>query len=76
MELYSSTISNRLNSVMKTLTVIGAIFIPLTFIVGIYGMNFEFMPELHYRYGYHAVMFGMLGIAVGMFLYMKSRKWF
>jgi magnesium transporter len=76
MELYSSTISNRLNSVMKTLTVIGAIFIPLTFIVGIYGMNFEFMPELHYRYGYHAVMFGMLGIALGMFLYMKSRKWF
>jgi magnesium transporter len=76
MELYSSTISNRLNSVMKTLTVIGAIFIPLTFIVGIYGMNFENMPELHYKYGYHAVMVGMLVIAVGMFLFMKSRKWF
>lgn len=76
MELYSSTISNRLNSVMKTLTVIGAIFIPLTFIVGIYGMNFEYMPELQYRYGYLSVMLGMLGIAVGMFVFMKSRKWF
>lgn len=76
MELYSSTISNKLNAVMKTLTVVGVIFIPLTFIVGIYGMNFDNLPELHYRYGYHAVMLGMLGIAVGMFLYMKSRKWF
>jgi magnesium transporter len=76
MELYSSTISNKLNNVMKTLTVIGAIFIPLTFIAGIYGMNFDNMPELHYRYGYHTIMAAMLAIAVGMFLYMKSRKWF
>lgn len=76
MELYSSTISNKLNNVMKTLTVIGAIFIPLTFIAGIYGMNFDNMPELHYRYGYHTIMAAMFAIAVGMFLYMKSRKWF
>lgn len=76
MELYSSTISNKLNRVMKTLTVVGVIFIPLTFIVGVYGMNFDFMPELHYRWGYPLAMLVMLGIAVFMFLYMKSRKWF
>lgn len=76
MELYSSTISNKLNSVMKTLTVIGAIFIPLTFIAGVYGMNFEFMPELHYTWGYPVALLGMLVIALGLFLYMKSRKWF
>lgn len=76
MELYSANISNRLNSVMKTLTVVGAIFIPLTFIVGIYGMNFDHMPELHYPWAYPAVMGFMLAIAVGMYLFMKSRKWF
>lgn len=76
MELYSATISNKLNGVMKALTVIGAIFIPLTFIVGVYGMNFEYMPELHYRWGYPVSLIGMLAIAIGMFLYMKSRKWF
>lgn len=76
MELYSATISNKLNGVMKALTIIGAIFIPLTFIVGVYGMNFDFMPELHYRWGYPVTMIGMLGIAILMFLYMKSRKWF
>lgn len=76
MELYSATISNKLNAVMKTLTVIGAIFIPLTFIVGLYGMNFDYMPELRYHWGYPVTLLAMLGIAVGMFLYMKSRKWF
>ncbi|MFH1121690.1 MAG: magnesium/cobalt transporter CorA [Bacteroidota bacterium] len=76
MELYSSTISNKLNSVMKTLTMVGVIFIPLTFIVGIYGMNFEHMPELGYQWGYPAVLITMLIIALAMYLYMKSRKWF
>jgi len=76
MELYASTISNRLNAVMKTLTVIGSIFIPLTFLAGVYGMNFKYMPELEYLWGYPLALLGMLGIAVGMFLYMKSRKWF
>jgi len=76
MELYSSTISNKLNSVMKTLTVVGVIFIPLTFIVGLYGMNFDYMPELRYHWGYPAVLAAMLIISVGMYLYMKSRKWF
>lgn len=76
MELYAATISNRLNAVMKTLTIVGSIFIPLTFLVGVYGMNFKFMPELEYRWGYPLALLGMFGIAVGMFLYMKSRKWF
>ncbi len=76
MDLYSSNVSNKLNSVMKTLTVIGAIFIPLTFIVGLYGMNFDYMPELRSHLGYPAVLLGMAVIAVAMFIYMKSRKWF
>ncbi|MBK6965894.1 MAG: magnesium/cobalt transporter CorA [Bacteroidales bacterium] len=76
MELYSSTISNKLNAVMKALTVVGVIFIPLTFIVGLYGMNFKYMPELSYPLGYPIVLFAMLVIAIGMYLYMKSRKWF
>ncbi|MEA5108897.1 Cobalt/magnesium transport protein CorA [bioreactor metagenome] len=76
MELYSASLSNRMNSVMKTLTMIGAIFIPLTFIAGIYGMNFNYMPELTYPWAYPAVMLFMLALALGMFFYMKSRKWF
>ncbi|MBK9358247.1 MAG: hypothetical protein IPN08_12795 [Bacteroidales bacterium] len=76
MELYSSTISNKLNSVMKTLTVVGVIFIPLTFIVGLYGMNFDYMPELRYHWGYPVVLIAMLFISAGMYMYMKSRKWF
>lgn len=76
MELYSANISNKLNSVMKTLTVVGAIFIPLTFIVGLYGMNFDYMPELRSPWGYPVVLLGMAIIAGGMLIYMKSRKWF
>lgn len=76
MELYSSTVSNKLNEVMKTLTIVGAIFIPLTFIVGVYGMNFQYMPELHYRWSYPLALAVMVLIAVGMYLFMKSRKWF
>lgn len=76
MDLYSSTISNKLNVVMKTLTVVGAIFIPLTFIAGVYGMNFAYMPELHYKWAYPAVWLVMAAVAGGMILYMKSKKWF
>ena len=76
MELYSSNISNKMNSIMKTLTVVGAIFIPLTFIVGVYGMNFDFMPELHVSWAYPLLMLTMFLIALGMVIYMKSRKWF
>jgi magnesium transporter len=76
MELYSNNISNKLNGIMKTLTVVGAIFIPLTFIVGVYGMNFDYMPELHFPWAYPVLMLIMLIISLGMIIYMKSRKWF
>jgi magnesium transporter len=61
---------------MKTLTVITTIFMPLTFIAGIYGMNFENMPELNYRYGYFAAVGFMLMIGAGMFLWFKRKGWF
>ena len=85
MELYLSSVGIRTNQIMKVLTVISSIFIPLTFIVGIYGMNFERvvdgrkmpwnMPELYQPWGYAAVMLLMLGIAVFQILYFKKRRW-
>ena len=74
-ELYLSGISNRMNEVMKVLTIIATIFIPLTFIVGIYGMNFEYMPELHWRIGYYIVWFLMVTIVIGMIFYFRKKKW-
>jgi magnesium transporter len=75
LDLYLSSVSNRLNEVMKVLTAISLIFMPLTFIVGVYGMNFKHMPELEWRYGYFYALLGMFGIGVGMFLYFKRKKW-
>ncbi len=75
-DIYLSSISFRMNEVMEVLTVIATIFIPLTFISGVYGMNFEYMPELKWRWGYPTVMFGMILLAVSMFIYFKKRKWF
>ena len=72
MELYLSSASHRMNEVMKTLTLVATIFIPLTFVVGVYGMNFDFMPELHWRYGYALVWAGM--IALGGTLYWWFRR--
>ena len=60
---------------MKLLTIISAIFIPLTFIAGIYGMNFDFMPELRTKNGYYITLLVMLGIAIGSILYFKKRGW-
>jgi magnesium transporter len=75
MEVYLSIQNQRLNEVMKVLTVIATLFIPLTFIASIYGMNFQFMPELHWRYGY-AYALGLMGLtASGMILYFKRRGW-
>jgi magnesium transporter len=68
--------SHKMNEIMKTLTVISAIFIPLTFIVGVYGMNFENMPELKFQNGYYIVMGIMMLVVVGMVLYFKKRNWF
>ncbi len=75
LDIYLSSISNRLNEVMKVLTIIATIFIPLTFITGIYGMNFRFMPEIEWRYGYFVVIGIMLLISLGMIFYFKKKKW-
>jgi magnesium transporter len=75
LETYLSSVSNRMNEVMKVLTIIATIFIPLTFIVGIYGMNFEHMPELKWRFGYYLVWGVMLAVGVGMAFYFKRKKW-
>ncbi len=76
LDIYLSTINNRMNETMKILTMFASIFIPLTFIVGVYGMNFEYMPELGWRYGYPTVMAGMAGLAVSMLYYFKRKKLF
>ncbi len=75
LDVYLSSVSNRLNAVMKVLTVIATIFMPLTFIVGIYGMNFRYMPELQWRYGYLYVWVIMISVGAAMFLYFKRRRW-
>jgi magnesium transporter len=75
-DIYLSTVSNSMNAVMKVLTTIATIFIPLTFIAGIYGMNFRLMPELGWRWGYPAVIGVMLVVAIGMVIYFKRKKWF
>ncbi|MDH3520991.1 MAG: magnesium/cobalt transporter CorA, partial [Myxococcales bacterium] len=74
-DIYLSGVSNRLNEVMKTLTVVASIFIPLTFIVGVYGMNFRDMPELGWRWGYPGVWIVMLAVTVGMLLSFRRRGW-
>jgi magnesium transporter len=74
-DVHLSTISNRMNSVMKTLTIFSAIFMPITFVVGVYGMNFEFMPELQSPYGYYATWGFMITITIGMILYFRWKKW-
>lgn len=75
-DIYLSSVSNRMNAIMKVLTVIATIFIPLTFITGIYGMNFEHMPELESQWGYPAVLFFMFLIGIGMLVYFKKKRWF
>lgn len=81
-DIYMSSLSNKLNEVMKILTIISTIFIPLTFIAGIYGMNFNHaaspwnMPELSWKYGYLGVWGVMLIITVGMLIFFKKKKWF
>ncbi|MBW6461177.1 MAG: magnesium/cobalt transporter CorA [Bacteroidales bacterium] len=74
--LFFSIQGHRMNQIMKTLTVVASIFIPLTFIAGIYGMNFTNMPELEWKYGYAAVWGLILLIIAGMILFLKRRKWF
>ena len=75
MDIYLSSIGNRMNNIMKVLTIIATIFIPLTFIAGVYGMNFRNMPELAWRWGYPAVLGVMALVFVGMLIYFKRKKW-
>jgi len=75
LDLYMNSLSNRMNNIMKVLTIISTIFIPLSFVAGVYGMNFDNMPELHWKYGYFYVLGGM-GIAVtSMLFYFKKKDW-
>ena len=75
LDLYMNSLSNRMNNVMKVLTIIATIFIPLTFIAGVYGMNFEYMPELGWPWAYFAVMGFMALVALGMLYFFKRKKW-
>lgn len=73
--IYYASLSQKMNETMKVLTTVATIFIPLTFIAGIYGMNFEYMPELSYRYGYFTIWGVMFVIFIGMVIYFKRKKW-
>jgi magnesium transporter len=75
MDLYLANMNNRMNNVMKVLTVVSTIFIPLTFIVGVYGMNFDNMPELRWHYGYFIIMGFMVLLVVLMMYYFQRKKW-
>lgn len=75
LDLYLSSVSNRMNEVMKTLTIIATIFIPITFIAGVYGMNFEYMPELKWKGAYFGAMGLMAAVAVGMIVWFRRKKW-
>jgi magnesium transporter len=74
-DMYLSSISNKLNEIMKVLTIIATIFIPLTFIAGVYGMNFEYMPELKWRWGYPAIWVIIISVAILMLNYFRKNKW-
>uniref|UniRef100_A0AA94EZX0 Magnesium transport protein CorA n=2 Tax=Flavobacterium TaxID=237 RepID=A0AA94EZX0_9FLAO len=73
---YFASQSHKMNEVMKTLTIVSVFFMPLTFIVGVYGMNFDNMPELHWKYGYFMVLVSMVILLIAMAIYFKWRKWF
>jgi len=75
MDLYLSAVSNRMNEVMKVLTIIATIFIPLTFFAGIYGMNFKFMPELEWKWSYPVLWAVLMVIFVSMLFYFRRKKW-
>jgi magnesium transporter len=75
-EIYMTDISLKQNEVMKTLTIIATIFIPLTFLAGVYGMNFHFMPELEWEFGYFIVWGIFIATGITMAIFFKKRKWF
>lgn len=75
LDIYLSSISNRMNEIMKVLTIIATIFMPLTFLAGIYGMNFKYLPELEWHWGYFALWGVMIIIAIFMLMYFRRKKW-
>jgi magnesium transporter len=75
MDIYLSSVSNKMNEVMKVLTIISTIFIPVTFIAGVYGMNFDYMPELHSKWGYVGVWIVMIAVMLIMVRYFRKKKW-
>ncbi len=75
LDIYLSSISNRMNEIMKVLTIIGTIFIPLTFIAGVYGMNFRYMPELGLTWGYPTILLLMLIMGISLVFYFRGKKW-
>jgi magnesium transporter len=76
LDIHINAMNNKLNEVMKVLTVISTIFMPLTFIVGVYGMNFDVMPELKWEYGYYTVWGVMLLAVFAMLAFFRHKKWF
>ena len=75
LDTYLTSNGNRMNDIMRVLTVLSAFFIPLTFIVGVYGMNFRNMPEIEWRYGYAATWIVMIAISAAMVVFFRKRKW-
>jgi magnesium transporter len=75
MDIYLSSVSNKMNEVMKVLTIITTIFVPVTFIAGVYGMNFDNMPELHTSWAYGAVWMVMIGVIISLIVYFRNKKW-
>jgi magnesium transporter len=76
LNIYHTSATTRLNDIMKVLTIISVIFIPLTFIVGVYGTNFKYLPEVEWKYGYFTMWGVMFLVAIGMIWYFKRKKWF
>jgi magnesium transporter len=76
LDIYLSSINNRMNEIMKVLTIIATIFMPLTFLVGVYGMNFKYMPELEWHWGYFFVWGIIITIAISMLVYFRKKRWF
>ena len=73
---FNTLLGHKDNKVMKVLTIFASIFIPLTFIAGIYGTNFDYLPELHYKFSYFAMLGVMAALAITMLLYFRKNKWF
>ena len=76
MMIYHATLDSRANEIMKVLTVFSAFFIPLTFVAGVYGTNFDYLPELHLKYGYLYFWILLIIIVIGLLIYFRKKKWF